>query len=147
MHDTTAGPNAKPADHPPLRTGRIGVLLVNLGTPDGTSYWPMRRYLREFLSDRRVIEVSRLLWWPLLNLIILTTRPSKSGAKYASIWDREQDASPLLVITRAQAEKWAALLAGRSDCLDVDFAMRYGNPPIAARLDALRAKGCDRILI
>ena len=147
MHDTIAGSGAKPVDHPPLRAGRIGVLLVNLGTPDGTTYWPMRRYLKEFLSDRRVIEVPRLLWWPLLNLIILSTRPSKSGAKYASIWNREKDASPLLVITQAQTEKLAARLAARSDRLVVDFAMRYGNPAIAPRIDRLRAAGCDRILI
>src|SRR5262249_24216501 len=111
MHDISAGPTAKPADHPPALAGRIGVLLVNLGTPDGTSYWPMRRYLKEFLSDRRVIEASRLFWWPLLNLVILTTRPSRSGAKYASIWDREKNASPLLVITQAQTEKLRAMLA------------------------------------
>ena len=112
---------------------RIGVLLVNLGTPEGTGYRPMRRYLKEFLSDRRVIEVPRALWWPILNLAILTVRPTKSGAKYASIWDRQADASPLLVITRSQTEKLAARLAARSDRLVVDFAMRYGNPSIAER--------------
>lgn len=135
-----------PADHPVAASGRIGVLLVNLGTPDAPTYWPMRRYLKEFLSDRRVIEVSRLLWWPLLNGIILTTRPGKSGAKYASIWDKAENASPLLVITRRQTEKLAETFAADSR-LTVDFAMRYGNPSIASRIDALRAKGCDRILI
>ncbi|MEW9305381.1 ferrochelatase [Labrys neptuniae] len=135
-----------PADHPVAASGRIGVLLVNLGTPDAPTYWPMRRYLKEFLSDRRVIEVSRLLWWPLLNGIILTTRPGKSGAKYASIWDKAENASPLLVITRLQTEKLAETFAADSR-LTVDFAMRYGNPSIASRIDALRAKGCDRILI
>lgn len=135
-----------PADHPAGASGRIGVLLVNLGTPDAPTYWPMRRYLKEFLSDRRVIEVSRLLWWPLLNGIILTTRPGKSGAKYASIWDKAENASPLLVITRRQTEKLAETFAADSR-LTVDFAMRYGNPSIASRIDALRAKGCDRILI
>ncbi|WP_454811697.1 ferrochelatase [Labrys neptuniae] len=135
-----------PADHPVGVGGRIGVLLVNLGTPDAPTYWPMRRYLKEFLSDRRVIEVSRLLWWPLLNGIILTTRPGKSGAKYASIWDKTENASPLLVITRRQTEKLAETFAADSR-LTVDFAMRYGNPSIASRIDALRAKGCDRILI
>src|ERR1700755_2788196 len=103
-----ASPLPVPSDHPGQASGRIGVLLVNLGTPDATTYWPMRRYLKEFLSDRRVIEVPRLLWWPILNLAILTTRPSKSGAKYASIWDKAANASPLLVITRAQTEKLAA---------------------------------------
>ncbi|MFC2250582.1 ferrochelatase [Labrys portucalensis] len=135
-----------PADHPVAASGRIGVLLVNLGTPDAPTYWPMRRYLKEFLSDRRVIEVSRLLWWPLLNGIILTTRPGKSGAKYASIWDKAENASPLLVITRRQTEKLAQTFAADSRVV-VDFAMRYGNPSIASRIDTLRAKGCDRILI
>lgn len=135
-----------PADHPVGASGRIGVLLVNLGTPDAPTYWPMRRYLKEFLSDRRVIEVSRLLWWPLLNGIILTTRPGKSGAKYASIWDKTENASPLLVITRRQTGKLAEVFA-KDSRLTVDFAMRYGNPSIASRIDALRAKGCDRILI
>ncbi|MBP0579562.1 ferrochelatase [Labrys sp. LIt4] len=135
-----------PSDHPVAASGKIGVLLVNLGTPDAPTYWPMRRYLKEFLSDRRVIEVSRLLWWPLLNGIILTTRPGKSGAKYASIWDKAENASPLLVITRRQTEKLAQTFAAEPR-LVVDFAMRYGKPSIASRIDALRAKGCDRIVI
>src|SRR5690606_4378305 len=87
--------------------GKIGVLLVNLGTPDGTDYWSMRRYLKEFLSDRRVIEVNRVLWWLILNGIVLTTRPSKSGEAYRSIWNEERDESPLRTITRSQAEKVA----------------------------------------
>src|SRR5919206_4712793 len=91
---TGMSPGVRPVDHPPARAGRVGVLLMNLGTPEGTTYWPMRRYLKEFLSDRRVIETPRALWWPVLNLIILSTRPSKSGAKYAAIWDRAADASP-----------------------------------------------------
>src|SRR3712207_3339023 len=95
---------ARPVDHPPARTGRIGVLLLNLGTPDDTSYWPMRRYLKEFLSDRRVIETNRLVWWPILNGIVLTTRPGKSGAAYRSIWNTERNESPLRTITRSQAE-------------------------------------------
>lgn len=147
----TSSPIAKPLpvppDHPGQTSGRIGVLLVNLGTPDAPTYWPMRRYLKEFLSDRRVIEVSRLLWWPLLNGIILTTRPGKSGAKYASIWDRQANASPLLVITQRQTEKLAGAMASRDPRLVVDFAMRYGRPGIAEGLDGLRAKGCDRILL
>jgi ferrochelatase len=136
-----------PGDHPKAAFGKIGVLLVNLGTPDAPTYWPMRRYLKEFLSDRRVIEVPRLLWWPLLNGIILTTRPGKSGAKYAAIWDKAENASPLLVITRRQTEKLAETFAERDGRLVVDFAMRYGKPSIAQRLDGLRARGCDRILI
>jgi ferrochelatase len=128
-----------PGDHPKAAFGKIGVLLVNLGTPDAPTYWPMRRYLKEFLSDRRVIEVPRLLWWPLLNGIILTTRPGKSGAKYAAIWDKAENASPLLVITRRQTEKLAETFAERDGRLVVDFAMRYGKPSIAQRLDGLRA--------
>ncbi|MBV9703516.1 MAG: ferrochelatase, partial [Methylobacteriaceae bacterium] len=101
----------RPADHPAVRTGRIGVLLLNLGTPDATDYWSMRRYLKEFLSDRRVIEVPRLVWWPLLNLVILTTRPGRKGKDYASIWNKERNEGPLKTITRAQAEKLAAWIA------------------------------------
>jgi ferrochelatase len=143
-----AGAFPVPPDHPsPAASGRIGVLLVNLGTPDAPTYWPMRRYLKEFLSDRRVIEVSRLLWWPLLNGIILTTRPGKSGAKYASVWDKAENASPLLVITRRQTGKLAREFATLDGRIVVDFAMRYGKPSIAERLDGLRAQGCDRILI
>jgi ferrochelatase len=143
--DARAG--VRPPDHPAAISGRIGVLLVNLGTPDATSYWPMRRYLKEFLSDRRVIELPRLVWWPILNLAILTTRPSKSGAKYAAIWDRDRNQSPLLVITRAQTAKLAGDLAPLSERITVDFAMRYGNPSIASRIDRLCAAGCDRLLL
>jgi ferrochelatase len=126
--------------------GKIGVLLVNLGTPDGTDYWSVRRYLKEFLSDRRVIETNRALWWVILNGVVLTVRPSRSGAKYRSVWNKELDESPLRTITRAQYEKVAAALAARSD-LVVDWAMRYGNPSIASRIAALADKGCDRLLV
>lgn len=139
-------PSGLPADHPPVRFGRIGVLLVNLGTPEATSYWPMRRYLKEFLSDRRVIEVPRLLWWPLLNLVILTTRPGRSGKAYDEVWDKELDESPLKTVTRRQGEKLAAALS-QDPRIEVDWAMRYGLPPIAERLEALQQKGCERILI
>jgi ferrochelatase len=142
---TSAGP--RPADHPPVATGRIGVLLVNLGTPDATDYWSMRRYLKEFLSDRRVIEENRLKWWLVLNLIILTVRPSRKGRDYDKIWNRERDESPLKTITRAQAEKLSASLAPLDGRLMVDWAMRYGNPSIASRLGALQQAGCDRILV
>ena len=126
--------------------GKIGVLLVNLGTPDGTDYWSVRRYLKEFLSDRRVIETNRVLWWLILNVVVLTVRPSRSGAKYRTVWNEELDESPLRTITRAQSEKVAAALATRSDVV-VDWAMRYGNPSIASRIEALRAEGCDRLLV
>lgn len=140
--DSTA---LRPAGHPPARHGRVGVLLLNLGTPDGTSYWPMRRYLKEFLSDRRVIEEPRWKWWPILNLIILTVRPSRKGKDYASIWNTERDEGPLKTITRAQAEELARRLAGTG--VVVDWAMRYANPTTQSRLAALMAQGCDRILL
>jgi protoporphyrin/coproporphyrin ferrochelatase len=138
----------RPADHPPVRSGRLGVLLMNLGTPEGTSYWPMRRYLGEFLSDRRVIETPRWLWWPLLNLVILTTRPGRKGRDYASIWNNERDEGPLKTITRSQTEKLAARLetVGRGR-ISVDWAMRYGKPEVGPRLQALLDQGCDRILL
>jgi ferrochelatase len=126
--------------------GKIGVLLVNLGTPDGTDYWSMRRYLKEFLSDRRVIEVNPVLWWLILNGIVLTTRPLKSGEAYRSIWNEERDESPLRTITRAQGEKVAERLGHREEIV-VDWAMRYGNPSIASRIEALTEKRCDRLLV
>src|SRR5512147_3020315 len=92
-------------------TGKIGVLLVNLGTPDGTDYWSVRRYLKEFLSDRRVVETNRALWWVILNVVVLTVRPSRSGAKYRSVWNEALDESPLRTITRAQSKKVAEALA------------------------------------
>ena len=146
----TAAPETKhprPAGHPDVRAGRVGVLLVNLGTPDATDYWSMRRYLKQFLSDRRVIEVNRVLWWAILNFIILTTRPGRKGRDYDKIWNRERNESPFKTITRAQAEKLDAMFADGNPRLVVDWAMRYGNPSIASRLNALMAQGCDRILV
>lgn len=134
----------KPADHPKIKPPKIGVLLMNLGTPDSPDYWPMRRYLSEFLGDRRVIELPRLLWQPLLQGIILSVRPQKSGANYRRIWDNEAGDSPLRVITKRQAEKLQARLG---DSVVVDFGMRYGNPSTASRLKALMDAGCTRILL
>lgn len=128
-----------------MRNGRIGVLLLNLGTPDATDYWSMRRYLKEFLSDRRVIETSRLVWWPVLNLIVLTKRPGPKGRDYDSIWNKEQDESPLKTITRNKAEKLAAAFS--DERVVVDWAMRYGNPSTEDRIKALQKQGCDRILL
>ncbi|HSA67623.1 MAG TPA: ferrochelatase, partial [Methyloceanibacter sp.] len=125
--------------------GGIGVLLINLGTPDATTYWAMRRYLKEFLSDQRVIEVNRILWWFILNFIVLVKRPFASGAKYRSIWNEELDESPLFTITRRQAEKVAEALSSKKDIV-VDWAMRYGNPTIASRVEAMVAQGCDRLI-
>lgn len=127
--------------------GRIGVLLVNLGTPDATDYWSMRRYLKEFLSDRRVIETNRFVWWFALNLVILTIRPTRKGRDYDKIWNREKNESPLRTITRSQAEKLGPMLAAVDRRIVVDWAMRYGTPSIPSRLDALKAQGCNRILI
>jgi len=137
----------RPASHPAAPSGRVGVLLVNLGTPDATDYWSMRRYLKEFLSDRRVIEENHLKWWLILNLIILSMRPRRKGRDYDKIWNRERNESPLKTITRAQAEKLGERLAPVDQRIIVDWAMRYGNPSIATRLDALQKAGCDRILI
>jgi protoporphyrin/coproporphyrin ferrochelatase len=136
---------AAPEPKTSAERGRIGVLLLNLGTPDATSYWPMRRYLREFLSDRRVIDVPRLKWWPILNLVILTVRPGRKGKDYDKIWNRERDESPLKTITRSQSEKLAALLG--NEAIVVDWAMRYGNPATATAIARLSALGCDRLLL
>lgn len=140
------------SSHPPVAHGKIGVLLVNLGTPEGTSYWPMRRYLAEFLSDRRVIETSRALWLPLLHLVILTTRPARKGKDYEVIWNKERNEGPLKTITRAQSEKLAQRVAGGAfgpggEKIVVDWAMRYGGPSMASRIAALQAQGCDRLLV
>ena len=135
----------RPPGHPPVASGLIGVLIVNLGTPEGTDYWSIRRYLGEFLSDPRVIETPRALWLPILQLILLK-RPRSRGRDYASIWNRELSEGPLKTITRSQSEKLAAVLSDLSPKVETDWAMRYGNPSIAERLGALKEKGCDRIL-
>jgi protoporphyrin/coproporphyrin ferrochelatase len=129
----------------PDGSGRIGVLLLNLGTPDATDYWSMRRYLKEFLSDRRVVEEPRLKWWMVLNLIILTVRPGRKGKDYEKIWNRERDEGPLKTITREQAEKLEAALANQG--IVVDWAMRYATPAVAPRIARLQERGCDRILL
>ena len=146
QNDAASVRTGRPADHPAVAHGRIGVLLLNLGTPDGTDFRSMRRYLKEFLSDRRVIEVPRLIWWPLLNLVILQRRPGPKGRAYATIWNRERNEGPLKTITRSQAGKLAAALAG-DPRLVVDWAMRYASPSTDERLRALAAQGCDRILL
>jgi ferrochelatase len=140
-------PSHRPPGHPAVPPRRVGVLLVNLGTPDATDYRSMRRYLKEFLSDRRVIEENRLKWWLILNGIILTVRPGRKGRDYDKIWNRERDESPLMTITRSQAEKLDAMLRAEHPSVLVDWAMRYGNPSIASRLDLMREAGCDRILL
>jgi ferrochelatase len=131
-----------PTGHPAIPPRRIGVLLINLGTPDGADARSVKRYLAEFLSDRRVIEIPQILWQPILRGIILNTRPKKSAHAYAQIW--REDGSPLAAITRAQA---VALQGAVGEGVIVDWAMRYGNPAIADRLSALKEAGCDRILL
>jgi len=133
-----------PGDHPPVRTGKVGLLLVNLGSPDTPEVPAVRRYLEQFLSDQRVVEIPAILWQPLLRLVILNTRPKTTAANYAKIWDREANDSPLRVITRAQA---AGLRDAFGSDVIVDFAMRYGHPAIEARLLALKEQGCERICI
>lgn len=134
-----------PLDHPAIQPRKVGVLLLNLGTPDATDFWSVRRYLKEFLSDTRVIETPKWRWWPILNLFVLTTRPQKTGANYEIIWDKEQNDSPLRIITRSQAEKLATAL--NDERIVVDFGMRYGNPSTASAIENLKAQGCDRIVI
>ncbi len=135
---------ARPPDHPEVAHGRIGVLLVNLGSPDAPTPEAVVPYLRQFLSDPRVIELPRRLWRFLLERLILKTRPPRTAAAYAAIWDEAEGDSPLRAITRRQAR---ALSGTWGDRVEVDFAMRYGTPAIPERLDALRAAGCDRILV
>jgi ferrochelatase len=126
---------------------RIGVLLVNLGSPDRAEPAAVRRYLREFLSDRRVIEDQGLIWKLVLNGIILTTRPRRRARDYAKIWNTADDEAPLKTITRSQASKLQSSLREIGDTVIVDWAMRYGAPAIAARIEALLAQGCDRLLV
>ena len=131
-----------PPDHPPVKKRRIGVLLTNLGTPDGPDVKSVRRYLLEFLSDRRVVEIPPIAWQPILRGIILNTRPKKSAEAYAQVWG--PDGSPLAAITKAQA---VALAQAFDDDVLIDWAMRYGKPAIPERLAAMKEAGCDRILL
>ncbi|MEO1730851.1 MAG: ferrochelatase [Pseudomonadota bacterium] len=131
-----------PNDHPPVKSGTVGVLLVNLGTPDGPDPASVKRYLKQFLSDKRVIELPSIAWQPILRGVILNTRPQKSSKAYSKVWtDR---GSPLADITASQAEAIASELGAE---IVVDYAMRYGNPSIEQRLTELMSKGCDRILV
>ncbi|MEO6215691.1 MAG: ferrochelatase [Sphingomonas sp.] len=131
-----------PESHPAIPARKLGVLLINLGTPDAADARAVKRYLAEFLSDRRVVEIPQIVWQPILRGIILTTRPKKSAHAYQQVW--RDDGSPLAAITRLQAE---ALKDAFGPGVLVDWAMRYGNPSIAARLVAMKAAGCDRILL
>ena len=131
-----------PADHPAIPAPTVGVLLINLGTPDGPDTRSVRRYLKEFLSDRRVVELPRIAWQPILRGIVLTTRPKKSAHAYAQVW--REDGSPLAAITRAQAD---ALQGTFGEGVMVDWAMRYGRPAIATQVQAMKDAGCERILL
>ena len=136
-----------PASHPPVRKPKIGVLLANLGTPDNYDYWSMRRYLNEFLSDKRVVDYSSWLWQPLLQLVILTKRPFSSGANYKLIWNHDLNESPLLTITKAQTTAIADMMAARHGAeVMVDFCMRYGNPSTDSKVRAMVAAGCEKVL-
>ena len=131
-----------PIDHPPVATPKVGVLLVNLGTPDAPTTSAVKRYLKQFLSDRRVVEIPPLVWQPILRGIILNTRPQKSAKAYAKVWTEK--GSPLAFFTAGQAEALQACMEGIAD---VRYAMRYGNPSVADQLAAMKAAGCNRILI
>lgn len=150
MTDISAGQGRlahAPADHPVVKAPKIGVLLANLGTPDGYDYWSMRRYLNEFLSDKRVVDISDWIWQPLLQLVILTKRPFSSGANYKLIWNHEKNESPLLTITKQQTAAIAARIeAAYGEGVMVDFAMRYGNPSTQSKVQAMVAAGCEKIL-
>lgn len=131
-----------PADHPAIPAPRVGVLLTNLGTPDAPDARSVKRYLAEFLSDRRVVEIPPIIWQPILRGVILNTRPKKSAHAYSQVWTDE--GSPLAAITARQAR---ALQARLGDAVHVDHAMRYGNPAIEVTLAAMKAAGCERILV
>lgn len=150
MFDTSTPletPQHANAEHPKIPKQKIGVLVSNLGTPDNYDYWSMRRYLNEFLSDRRVIDYSPFLWQPLLQLLILTSRPFRSGAAYKSIWNEDESESPLLTITKAQTAAIKSTLQKQyGDSVAVEFCMRYGNPSTKSKVRLLVSMGCSKIL-
>ena len=132
-------------NHPEIKFGKTGILIINLGTPDSTSWWDIRKYLKEFLSDRRVIEVNPVIWQIVLNLFILTFRPSKTAHAYKQIWFKETNESPLRYFTRSQAKKLAQKIGGEN--IIVEFAMRYGNPSIKSKLHKLKNLGCENMIV
>ena len=131
--------------HPSVKFGKTGVLIVNLGTPDSTSWRDIRKYLKEFLSDRRVIEVNPFIWQIILNLFILTFRPSKTAKAYKEIWMKEENISPLLYYTKKQAKKLSSYI--KKENTVIDFAMRYGNPSIKSKISKLHEQGCENLVI
>ena len=132
-------------DHPQVKYGKTGVLIINLGTPDSTSWLDIRKYLKEFLSDRRVIEINPILWQIILNVFILNLRPSKTAKAYKEIWMKKENMSPLLYYTQKQAEKVRNLISNEN--LIIDFAMRYGNPSIKSKIEKLHDDGCENLII
>ena len=132
-------------DHPLVKFGKTGVLIVNLGTPDSTSWFDIRKYLKEFLSDRRVIEVNPIIWQFILNVFILTFRPSKTAKAYKEIWMQDKNISPLLHYTQKQAEKLSNLMSEKN--LLIDYAMRYGNPSIRSKITTFHEMGCENLVI
>tara|TARA_A100001011_G_scaffold353197_1_gene394547 strand:+ start:72 stop:1064 length:993 start_codon:yes stop_codon:yes gene_type:complete len=132
-------------NHPKINFGKTGILLVNLGTPDSTSWFDIRKYLKEFLSDRRVIELNPILWKIILNLFILNFRPSKTAKAYKEIWMKEENMSPLLYYTQKQTNKISKLIS--NDNIVVDFAMRYGNPSIRKKINILHQCGCENLIV
>ena len=132
-------------NHPMVNYGKTGLLLVNLGTPDSTSWWDIRKYLKEFLSDRRVIEVNPFLWQIILNLFILNFRPSKTAKAYKEIWMKKENMSPLRYYTIMQTKKLTEKIKNKN--LIVDFAMRYGSPSIKSKMKKLQKEGCEKMII
>ena len=132
-------------EHPKIIFGKTGVLMVNLGTPDSTNWWDIRKYLKEFLSDRRVIEVNPIIWQVILNVFILTLRPSKTAKAYKEIWMKKENMSPLLYFTKKQSEKVSNSISNEK--LIIDFAMRYGNPSIKSKIQKLQKQGCENLII
>ncbi len=132
-------------DHPEIKFGKTGVLLINLGTPDSTGWWDIRKYLKEFLSDKRVIEVNPILWQIILNLFILTFRPSKTAKAYKEIWMKDINKSPLRFYTEMQAKKLSKKIENEN--IKVDYAMRYGNPSIKSKIENMQREGCEKLII
>ena len=132
-------------NHPPIKYGNTGVLIINLGTPDSTNWFDIRKYLKEFLSDRRVIEVNPLIWQIILNLFILNFRPSKTAKAYKEIWMKDENISPLLYYTKKQSKKISNSLSKEN--IVIDFAMRYGNPSIKSKIHKLHKMGCENLVI
>ena len=132
-------------EHPTIKFGKTGILIINLGTPDSTSWLDIRKYLKEFLSDKRVIEVNPIIWQFILNVFILTFRPSKTAKAYKEIWMKDKNISPLLYYTQKQAEKLSGTISEKN--LVIDYAMRYGNPSIRSKIATLHEMGCENLII